>query len=587
MKAHRTPSLVNPRDPTHRAALAAGYSWRTLDWALATASEPFATRAHRTAHAELAAIRADRRTSPVDAWMRDAFICNLAKGRAEYMTDQQARLTAQTSSDDLLEWLNRTLVSLEGKPFRFTDKRPRSDQLRGFLARSRCPIWWRRQLRRAVVQLREDIGIKRGEICAATQQAYVTNDTLARHTARIKSNEALMEATVLENENGQCFTLAELIEKSPSAKPIRRGELMTRLRGCEELAESSGHRGVFLTLTAPSRFHSSPMAGGKNPAFDGSTPREAQDWLRNKWARARSRIQRTGLSMYGFRIAEPHHDGCPHWHMLLWVKPGDLWRIVLAIKRAWLKDGGDEPGARAHRCKAMLMHGGSATGYVAKYIAKNIDDACGVAVEGHLDSDPQGHNTSSKTGGTAARVAAWASAWGIRQFQAIGQPPVTVWRELRRIDAAHQQGCTEPMAQAFKAVNKREGANACWATYVRAQGGLMTGRHYRLRVASAQIEMDGRYERQERQFPLGVFDVAAPDVCHLSNRQEWRPKGSWDREPILLTAPIPPQFLIEKGRMVANPEHAKWVAAKPAEHSHAADPPWTCVNNCTELPGDI
>lgn len=150
----------------------------------------------------------------------------------------------------------------------------------------------------------------------------------------------------------------------------------------QQLAAEAGHRGVFLTLTAPSRFHSSLRAGGKNPAYSGATPRDAQDWLCDKWAKARARLHRIGVGAYGFRIVEPHHDGCPHWHGILWAAPSQLWRLVLNIKRAWLKDGGDEPGALQHRCKALLMRGGEATGYVAKYIAKNIDDAHAVGDEG-------------------------------------------------------------------------------------------------------------------------------------------------------------------------------------------------------------
>ena len=590
MKYRLTQSLVNPRDRTHRAALDAGYSWRTLEWALASAAEPYATRARRLAESELAQVAIDRRTRLVDAWMPDTAIRCLADGRAEHMAERQADLSAATTTADLLAWLNRSITALDALPFAFVGDRPESEQLRSFLARARCTYWWRRQLRHAVVRLRESIGMQRGEICASKSQAYVTHDTAERHRARAKSNAAMMEATSLENETGQCFTLAELVEKSPSAKPIRRGELMTRLRGCEELADEAGHRGAFLTLTAPSRFHSSLRTGGKNPAYDGSTPRDAQKWLCNKWANARARLHRIGVFAYGFRIAEPHHDGCPHWHVILWVPSGTLWRLVLTIKRAWLKDGGDEPGARQHRCKAVLMHGGQATGYVAKYIAKNIDDAHCVGDEGHIDDGGEAVGKAGTFGGTAQRVEAWASAWGIRQFQPLGQPPVTVWRDLRRVDSHNQKGCTERLSKAFAAVNRTDRERASWAAYVRAQGGLMQGRAYRLRIGTVPLEIEGRYEMRERNVAIAVFDVAAPDVWHLSNRQVWRPKGTWPSSPaVTVAAPAPAQFLIKEGHLVANPAHAEWLTAQAPDGADvtATCPPWTRVNNCTESARDV
>ncbi len=136
MKA-RQPSLVNPRDRTHRAALSAGYSWRTLELALASAAEPYATRALRQAETELAQTIADRCARLVDAWMPDAAIRCLADGRADYMGDLQAALSNATTTAELLAWLNRTIAALDARPFTFAGKWPEPDQLRGFLSRTR------------------------------------------------------------------------------------------------------------------------------------------------------------------------------------------------------------------------------------------------------------------------------------------------------------------------------------------------------------------------------------------------------------------------------------------------------------------
>ncbi len=214
------------------------------------------------------------------------------------------------------------------------------------------------------------------------------------------------------------------------------------------------------------------------------------------------------------------------------------------------------------------MRKGGAAGYIAKYIAKNIDDT---GIDGHRDEAFDGPGQMDLDGGNATRVESWAAAAGIRQFQALGQPPVTVWRELRRVVEADQAGATARLGTAFEAVNRKGTRKASWALYVLAQGGLMRGREYLLRIATETLVRAGRYGDVEAARPVGVYDVAtvyavATDigpvrgmVQHLSARQEWKPRGAWSRV---------------SSRPAMAPAGG---AAARATAVH----PWTRVNNCT------
>lgn len=67
----------------------------------------------------------------------------------------------------------------------------------------------------------------------------------------------------IENqETGEQIALDLQVYKSISNPAIRRAELMTRMRGFEDLADEMGYTGAFITLTAPSKYHSAYSKGG-------------------------------------------------------------------------------------------------------------------------------------------------------------------------------------------------------------------------------------------------------------------------------------------------------------------------------------
>ncbi|MES2367209.1 MAG: replication endonuclease, partial [Pseudomonadota bacterium] len=327
--------------------------------------------------------------------------------------------------------------------------------------------------------------------------------------------------------------LAALAALGTANKSIRRGELMARIRGFEEIAKDVGHLGVFSTITCPSKFHS---VGGTNPKYDGSTPRDAQAHLNGVWAAIRTSLHRKGIHAYGFRIAEPHTDGCPHWHMLMFIESAHLETYENTIKRYALAEDGDETGAQKNRVKIVRIEAGQGTaaGYIAKYVGKNIDGEC---VGDHKDkhgnvlvNDMFGNQEFTPS----QRVTYWSQTWGIRQFQQIGGAPIGVWRELRRIKAETVQNAPEAIKAAWHAVQKIDNADlsaakqADFAAYTRAQGGVFVGRRACIKIAKRMTMVEGRYATREEGKPCGVYHVKNENAVYESVRYTWTKKEGGD-----------------------------------------------------------
>ncbi|KAB8057205.1 replication endonuclease [Janthinobacterium sp. FT14W] len=411
---------------------------------------------------------------------------------------------------------------------------PEFDELADTIARLVDARWWRRQLRKRVKRAFEAGNIRLGYV-NYRGEPYASNDAVLSRLAQNRRNAAALAATLVQNENGQQFSIAELAEKTTANKAIRRGELMLRINGFEQIARECGDQGIFITWTCPSRFHAMQHNGKPNDKFDGSTPREANAYLGKMTSLCRSALARRGIGLYGFRIAEPHHDGCPHWHLLLFVRPTAKYktahlqdvagRAIRIMKRyAWRVDRG-EPGAFARRLdvKRIDWAKGSAAGYIAKYVAKNID---GVAEH----KTKEGYVITADTEGDveltpSARVESWAACWGIRQFQQWGGAPVTVWRELRRIEENMLNEAPAAMRRAWDAVQKIDGEKrACWAEYLRAQGGALVPRkELVVTLAKDEKTVIGRYGETLRTTPYGVRCSDLIGVVFKSVRHTWTP----------------------------------------------------------------
>ena len=444
------------------------------------------------------------------------------------------------------------------------------DEMIAAIKRVCCPKWWRRQVRKMMA--REVEAVARDlRLVHSKAGIYCSNFTANRRAEQRARNRDLLNNLEAINQDEYCKTLAELSDLSVSNPENRRNELMVRIRGFEELAVQAGHTGLFLTLTCPSKYHAFLKAGFPNRRYRGATPRDGQKYLCEVWARIRSEWARNEIFPYGFRVVEPHHDGTPHWHAMLFVEPEKKVLALRIFREQALREDPNERGAQKYRTKIIQIDPkmGSASGYIAKYISKNIDGY-------KVDKDLYGKDAKS----SAKRIEAWASTWGIRQFQQIGGPSVTVWRELRRLAAEEMEELdfsTEQIQGVRKAADEAD-----WAAFTMLMGGVQVKRDDQL-LRPLYIPNDEPNSYGEiSQVLKGLFNSAGRVVTRV---HDWIIQRTGTRY----------KEIHEKKRFTLNDSmtHKRMLAAgavgAPVEccgsffREAGTDSTWTCVNNYTDL----
>jgi hypothetical protein len=456
-------------------------------------------------------------------------LASWAEKRSNYFEVEMMGIYVQNGIEAVKGFMQSQLVEV-GVNFKGWDD---NDKLLGLMARMITPEWWTRQAKKQWVIV-EDILRECGEV-ERYKSPYVSNWALNKAEKQKANNKAFLEGWEAINELGQSFTLAELSEKCVSNADNRFSELVVRAKGLEEISEEQGHQGYFLTLTAPSKYH--PITSIKKDDkhisvrnkkyWRAGCPdvREAHTYLNGVWCRFRSWCERHGIPFYGLRTVEPHHDGCPHWHLMLWVQPSRAKEFLDAFHHYALQEDGNEAGAKKYRVKVEKIDPakGSAVGYIVKYISKNIHGK-------HVDTD---HETGRSGSDAANRIVAWARLNRIRQFQFVGGASVTIWRELRKFG---KDNAPEFFKDIYHAANRAD-----YSGFVKLMGGVFAGRDQALK-----IHYSDEVENQYGEMVKAVKGVANEINVLITRLHEWtvRKKGSSS---------------LEDGEAV----------------------PWTRVNNCT------
>ncbi|EAS6891273.1 replication endonuclease [Salmonella enterica] len=435
---------------------------------------------------------------------------------------------------------------------RFTGKKLTPEQLKIAISRMISVRFWSRHFRTFTRRWREHLYIAVGDV--RRQRSVICSPQWVQHwlASRKRGREIMAETDLEDEETGETLPLLSAVDASVSNNEKRRAEMLTRVKGLEELAaldhmsQDSDYVALFFTWTAPQQYHAWLETGLRNRKWNGASPRETQRYFTRTFKNFSTALTRRDIHIFGMHVTESHHDGTPHWHGILFVR-----REQEATLRDVFEGYANAENCSAHRpgkppeqsqlmIKPVDKRMGSLTAYITKHICRNLEGCA-----------PGGRDKETGRPWTelARHSAAWASLWGIKQFQFTGGPPVSVWRELRKLSDQKQADSVSPV---FGELHHAAGAGD-WAEYTRLQGGLPAARK--------KLTMRTWYQA-----------ASEPDEC-----------GQY-------TAIIKGVYLPGTGKAPVATRTRKWKVKTPRQNvkpgfmknrRKPALTPWTRINNCT------
>jgi len=291
-------------------------------------------------------------------------------------------------------------------------------------------------LRKLRLQCRHDTAKAELPLVVA-KRSTVTDIMTKSRTDQVKRNEQILGQTTMTSAAGS-VNLLDIVKGSLANPLLRFYDLKQKLGGTVEIAKAMGMAVTMETITCPSRMHPG------SDKYDGTTPKEAQKYLAEKWALFRARVSKDrskGFQAVGYRFVEAHKDACPHWHVLICTN--DLLEVRHHIKVLYLlaEDAdGTEDGAEEHRLKSDTITGEvyQVLAYVLPYLLKGLTRTGDKRAQ-DFTKDDNGNETTTTIEEEASKADTWRSAWSIPSNRAfkigVEMPSTELWREYRRIKA--------------------------------------------------------------------------------------------------------------------------------------------------------
>lgn len=405
--------------------------------------------------------------------------------------------------------------------------------LPGALTRLCCANWWQGRLWRYRCEWREE-QLRAACLVNVNTSAFISHDALIQKREQRRLTREFLKNHELVNDEGVTLDMEDVYYAGNSNPQHRRFEMMATMKGLENVAEYRGDSAVWCTITCPSKYHATLKSGKPNPKWKAQTVRDSSDYLVDMFSSVRKKLLRKGLRWYGIRVAEPHHDGTVHWHMMIFTRPDGREAVTDILREFAIREDRAELGDDiTPRFKAELItkDKGTPTSYIAAYIGKNLDGAPLRKPDAKTGELPIDHESGKSMADTVEHAIAWASLHRIHQFQFFGIPSRQTYRELRLLASQMARkgitGKKQPRLRDKAMDDVLSAADAgCVATYIIKQGGVLSPRSdHIVRTAYSEADKPNDYGETNMQ----IYGVWSPQlgtdsrICtHMDNWQRVR-----------------------------------------------------------------
>jgi hypothetical protein len=232
-----------------------------------------------------------------------------------------------------------------------------------------------RNIIRRIARKQREIHLMKNRKIGENGQVYCSEELLKyQHEKDIEQQDYVENTEVIfkDEKTGEEHSIP--LSQFALTDERKASEIYMKVKDLEKIAESKGYVALFTTFTCPAEFHSNP-SNGRN-CWNGSTPRDASDWLSKRLVALNKDRERHEIETLGMWCKEAHKDQCVHMHSMFFVRPDQTDDLISLIHKHYSHSENAVRIVRISKEEAQKIgkKAASPASYITKYVIKSLRD---------------------------------------------------------------------------------------------------------------------------------------------------------------------------------------------------------------------